>query len=111
MYKLASNALHVRVLVVHMILSDSHTYVFVWWWWRWCVCVCVYVCVCRKTTAMDPQRGEAWIGFGHVFAAEGEHDQVRKQCVKCIMCACVCLWADRNLVLCDSQTRELHMCV
>jgi len=28
-----------------------------------------------KTTSIDPQRGEAWIGFGHVFAAEGEHDQ------------------------------------
>lgn len=28
-----------------------------------------------KASQLDPQFGPAWLGFGHAFAAEGEHDQ------------------------------------
>lgn len=28
-----------------------------------------------KATTIDPLYGPAWVGFGHTFAAEGEHDQ------------------------------------
>lgn len=28
-----------------------------------------------KASMIDPHFGPAWIGFGHSFAAEGEHDQ------------------------------------
>ena len=29
----------------------------------------------RKATTIDPRYEPAWIGFGHSFAIEGEHDQ------------------------------------
>eukprot|EP01112_Ceratiomyxa_fruticulosa_P017424 TRINITY_DN5421_c0_g2_i1.p1 TRINITY_DN5421_c0_g2~~TRINITY_DN5421_c0_g2_i1.p1 ORF type:complete len:600 (+),score=102.05 TRINITY_DN5421_c0_g2_i1:113-1912(+) len=28
-----------------------------------------------KATVIDPQYGPAWLGFGHAFATQGEHDQ------------------------------------
>ena len=28
-----------------------------------------------KATLIDPLHGQAWIGFGHAFALDGEHDQ------------------------------------
>jgi anaphase-promoting complex subunit 6 len=27
-----------------------------------------------KCTTIEPSFGQAWIGFGHTFALEGEHD-------------------------------------
>ncbi|GBG32886.1 Anaphase-promoting complex subunit 6 [Hondaea fermentalgiana] len=50
----------------------------------WFAVACYYYCIGKyeaarrffhKATAMDPSMAEAWIGFGHAFAAQDESDQ------------------------------------
>ena len=51
----------------------------------WYGVACYYYCIgdyeksrsyFSKTTSMNPHFGPGWLGFGHAFAAQGEHDQV-----------------------------------
>lgn len=57
----------------------------------WYAVACYYVCIgnCEaakryfhKCTLLDPQFGEGWIGYGHSFAVEQEHDQAMNCYVK-----------------------------